>query len=89
MIQTKLLLIPCSGNETASLTQKIHDILRADYGMENQVEILESRRRSEIDKDMAKAHQHPLVSDYFPDGEAQVDIGANELKDVIRGNMSP
>lgn len=85
MIQTKLLLIPCSGNETAQLTQRIHDILRADYGMENQVEILESRRRSEIDKDMVKAHRHPLVSDYFPDGEAQVDIGANELKDVIRG----
>ena len=85
MIQTKLLLIPVSGGETVQLAQRIHDILRADYGMENQVEILESRRRSEIDKDVTKAHRHPLVSDYFPDGEAQVDIGANELKDVIRG----
>ncbi|MDO8656476.1 MAG: ribose-phosphate pyrophosphokinase-like domain-containing protein [Nanoarchaeota archaeon] len=85
MIQTKLLLIPASGGETTQLAQQIHDILRIDYGMENQVEILESRRRSDIDKDMPKAHRHPLVSDYFPDGEAQVDIGSNELKDVIRG----
>src|SRR3989338_1144094 len=85
MIQTKLLLIPGSGAETAQLTQRIHDILRADYGMENQVEIMESCRRSEIGGDIPKAHRHPLVSDYFPDGEAQVDIGANELKDVIRG----
>lgn len=84
--QTKLLLIACSGEETTQLAKDIHTALRQDYGLEEQVErLLISQRRADVDKDIPKAHRHPLVADYFPDGEVQVDIGANELKDVIRG----
>ena len=83
--QTKLLLIACSGDETAKLTEDISTTLREDYGLEGQVEVLLSQRRAEVDKDTPKAHRHPLVADYFPDAEVQVNIGANELKDVIRG----
>ena len=82
---TKLLLIACSGEETAKLTQDISTTLRKDYGLEGQVEVLLAQRRVEIDKDIPKAHLHPFVGDYFPDAEVQVDIGANELKDTIRG----
>ncbi|PIZ50547.1 hypothetical protein COY27_06720 [Candidatus Woesearchaeota archaeon CG_4_10_14_0_2_um_filter_33_13] len=81
----KLLLIPCSGQETASLTEKIFEILRADYGLQNDIEMLRSSRRSEIGKDSRKDNRHPLVGDYFGDVEVQVDIGRNELKDVVRG----
>ena len=83
--QTKLLLIPCSGEETTDLASSIFKILKEDYGLDNQVELLSSQRRKDIDKDMPKVHRHPLVADYFADGEVQVDIGGNELKDVIRG----
>ncbi len=83
--QTKLLLIPCSGEETRQLAHDIARILREDYSLENQVELLDSHRRKEIDKDIPKAHQHPLVGDYFADREVQADIGSNELKDVVRG----
>ena len=83
--QTKLLLISCSGQETKLLAEDLYRILREDYGLENQVELLLSQQREEVEKEMQKAHRHPLVADYFPDGEAQVDIGANMLKDVIRG----
>ena len=82
---TKLLLIACSGEETAKLTQDISTTLRKDYGLEGQVEVLLAQRRVEIDKDMPKAHRHPFVGDYFPDAEVQVDIGASELKNTIRG----
>ena len=40
----KLLLIPVSGDETAALAKDITRILRQDYGMEDQVELLKSRR---------------------------------------------
>ncbi len=83
--QTKLLLIACSGEETAKLAQDIYATLREDYGLEEQVELLLSQRRAEIEKEMPKAHRHPLVADCFPDEEVQVDIGANQLKDIIRG----
>ncbi|MBI2668302.1 ribose-phosphate pyrophosphokinase [Candidatus Woesearchaeota archaeon] len=83
--QTKLLLIPCSGLETKTLAEEIYQILHQDYGLENQVEILLSKRMAEVDKETPKAHRHPLVSDSFADREVDVDIGANQLKDVIRG----
>ena len=83
--QTKLLLIPCSGEETVTLATKIHDVLRQDYHLEHQVELLYSQLRDKVPKEVPKAHRHPLVGDYFPDAEIQVDIGANELKDVVRG----
>ena len=83
--QTKLLLIPCSGDETEKLTTKIHDVLQRDFGLENQVELLHSQLRNKVPPDTPKAHRHPLVGDYFPDAEVQVDIGSNELKDVVRG----
>ena len=40
--QTKLLLVPCSGEETTDLAQEIFKILQKDYGMEQQIEILDS-----------------------------------------------
>ncbi|MFH0701450.1 MAG: hypothetical protein V2A62_03360 [Candidatus Woesearchaeota archaeon] len=83
MNRTKLLLVPCSGAETLQLAKDIESILRNDYGLDS--EILESLRRSEVPKDSQKTHTHPLVSDYFPDLEVQIDIGKNWLKDVIRG----
>ncbi len=83
--QTKLLLIPCSGEETQRLAHDIFRILREDYSLESQVELLDSHQRKEIDNDTPKAHRHQLVGDYFADEEVQVDIGSNELKDVIRG----
>ncbi len=85
MITTKLLLIACSGNETASLAGNIYQALIEDYGLEHQVELLLSERREDVPSDMPKAHRHPLVGDFFADGEVQVDIGANMLKDLIRG----
>ncbi len=85
MHTSKLLLIACSGEETASLTKNIYDILATDYELEHQVELLLSERREDVPKDTPKAHRHPLVGDFFADGEVQVDVGANVLKDVIRG----
>ncbi|MFH1682784.1 MAG: hypothetical protein ABIA37_03225 [Candidatus Woesearchaeota archaeon] len=82
---TKLLLLPCSGEETAELAQDIYQILRKDYGLEEQVEILVSNTKNRIEKNTPKDRRHPLVGDFFPDGEAQVDIGKNYLEDVIRG----
>ena len=82
---TRLLLIPCSGEDTAKLTDNIYTILRRDYGLENQVERLPSIKRKSVKKDVQKNNLHPLVGDYFPDAETQVDIGRNQLKDVIRG----
>jgi phosphoribosylpyrophosphate synthetase len=81
--QPKMLLMPCSGEETADLAAKIHQILINDYGLET--DILPSLRRKEVASDTLKDHLHPLVSDYFVDMEANVDIGRNALKDVIRG----
>ncbi len=83
--QTKLLIIPCSGEETEKLARDVHDVLRDFHGLENHVEILDSARRRDIPSEMIKDHCHELVSDYFSDAEAQVDIGRNQLKDVIRG----
>lgn len=82
---TKLLLIPCSGEETAKLAEELYKKLREDYGLENQVELLLSQRRREIPKEIPKEYRHPLVGDYFPDYEAQADIGKNELRDGIAG----
>lgn len=84
-LQTKLLLVSCSGEETFQLAKKINQILRSDHGLEDQVEILHCKKRSQVPEDMPKAHRHHLVGDYFADGEVQVDIGANSLKDLIRG----
>ncbi|MEK6846497.1 MAG: phosphoribosyltransferase family protein [Nanoarchaeota archaeon] len=81
--RTKMLLVPCSGEETLELSRDIEKILHQDYGLE--VESLESIRRCQVGKDTPKDHLHPLVSDYFPDVEVQVDIGRNSLKDIIRG----
>jgi len=78
-------LIPCSGEETTDLARDIHRILRRDYGLEDQVDILFSRKRASIDPGVLKDHRHPQVSDFFPDIEAEVDIGRNPLKDVVRG----
>ncbi len=83
--QTKLLLIPCSGGETASLAEDIYNQLREDFGLEDQVELLIGKRRKEISKDTLKDHKHPLVNGFFPDLEVQVDLGRNLLKDMIRG----
>ncbi len=83
--KTKLLLVACSQEETAKLTENIYRILKKDYGLEDQLEILLSRRRNEVDPELAKGYRSPLVMDYYPDGEVQVDIGRNDLKDIIRG----
>jgi len=83
--RTKLLLIPCSGEETLDLTKDIYKILRNDYNLGDQVEYLGSNRQSEIPKGTPKDHQHSLVGDYFPDKEVQTNVGRNELKDLIRG----
>ena len=82
---TKLLIVPCSGEMTTKLAIDITRILKKEYGLEDQVELLTSSRRSKVPKGTPKDHQHPLVGDYFPDVEAQVDIGRNQLFDVIRG----
>ena len=84
--KTKLLVVPCSGERTAELANKVTKILRDDYGLEDKVELLTSLRRSGIEKGTPKNHQHELVSDYFPDVEAQIDIGRNQLYDIIRGS---
>ena len=83
--KAKLLLIPCSGDETADLAEKIYSILREEYQLGDVVELLLSNRRREVSKEREKDHRHPLVSDYFEDYEIQVDVGRNELKDIIRG----
>src|SRR3989344_2485984 len=81
----KLLLIPVSGDETAALAKDITRILRQDYGMEDQVELLKSKRRRDIPSGTTKDHTHDLVIDVFADKEIQVDIGRNELRDTIQG----
>ena len=73
--QIKLLLVPCSGGKTTELADQIYIKLQEDYRLEQQVEILHSKRRFEVSKDTAKDHQHPLVIDSFSDIEANVDIG--------------
>ena len=83
--KTKLLIIPCSGEKTIELAKNVTRILREDYDLEDKVEMLTSLRRSQVEKGTPKNHQHELVSDYFPDVEAQVDLGRNQLYDVIRG----
>ncbi|MEK6969746.1 MAG: hypothetical protein AABW48_04935 [Nanoarchaeota archaeon] len=83
--KTKLLLVACSQEETAKLTENIYRILKKDYGLEDQLEMLLGRRRNEIDPELAKGYRSPLVMDFFPDAEVQVDIGRNDLKDIIRG----
>ncbi len=84
--KTKLLLVPCSGEKTSDLAKDVTRILRSDYGLHDKVELLTSLRRTEIEKGTPKNHQHELVSDYFPDVEAQVDIGRNQLYDIVRGS---
>ena len=81
----KLLLIPLSGEETAALAKDIARILRQDYGLEDQVELLKSKRRKDISPGTTKDHRHDLVIDAFADKEIQVDIGRNELRDTIQG----
>lgn len=83
--KTKLLLVACSQEETAQLTENIYRILKKDYGLEDQLEMLLSRRKNEVDPELAKGYRSPLVMDFFPDAEVQVDIGRNDLKDIIRG----
>ncbi len=83
--KTKLLLVACSQEETAKLTENIYRILKKDYGLEDQLEILLSRRRNEVDPELAKGYRSPLVMDFFPDSEVQVDIGRSGLKDIVRG----
>ncbi len=83
--KTKLLIIPCSNHETEQLARDVYEKLQKDYELDNQVELLTSHRKAEIPRDTVKDSRHPSVADYFPDYEVQVDIGRNELKDVIRG----
>ncbi len=83
--KTKLLLIACSGGGTADLTQKIYQILKEDYNLGEELELLLSQRRKEVDPESAKGYRSPLITDHFADSEVQADIGKNELKDVIRG----
>lgn len=83
--KTKLLLIPCSQEETLELAQDILQILREGYSLNDQVEILTGMKRNEVSQESQKNHKTPLVCDYFGDVEAQIDIGRNQLKDVIRG----
>ncbi|PIN74901.1 hypothetical protein COV17_04500 [Candidatus Woesearchaeota archaeon CG10_big_fil_rev_8_21_14_0_10_36_11] len=83
--QTKLLLVPCSGHETTELATEIFTILRRDYRLEDQVELLAPSRRKDVPKGTLKDHKHPLVSDFFADAEVQTDIGRNQLYDIIRG----
>ncbi len=83
--KTKLLIVPCSGENTTKLAIDVTRILKKEYGLEDQVELLTSQRRKSVPKGTPKDHQHPLVGDYFPDVESQVDIGRNQLFDNIRG----
>ena len=83
--KTKLLIIPCSNQDTEQLARDVSEKLQKDYELDNQVELLITHRKAEIAKDTLKDSRHPSVADYFPDYEVQVDIGRNELKDVIRG----
>jgi phosphoribosylpyrophosphate synthetase len=83
--QTKMLLIPCSGEETTQLAENIFLRLKKDYNLEEQVEILTSKRQTEIPNGTLKDHRHELVGDHFPDNEVQVNIGRNQLYDIIRG----
>lgn len=82
---TKLLLIACSDQETKTLTERIADILRGDYGLGDEVEFLPALSRQEVPSETPKNHRHPLVAGYFPDLEVQTDTGRNTLFDVIRG----
>ncbi|MBI5393474.1 hypothetical protein HZA96_06410 [Candidatus Woesearchaeota archaeon] len=83
--QPKMLLVACSGSKTAQLTREVHRILQDDFGLNHLVELLESMRRADVPKEAGKDHRAPLVSDYFPDVEAQIDSGRNLLKDVYQG----
>lgn len=82
---TKLLLIPCSGEETTKLAKDIFHILHHDFGLEERVELLDSKHRSDVPKGMIKDYRHPLVADHFADMEAEIDIGRNQLYDEVRG----
>lgn len=81
----KLVIVSCSGYETAELARQIHRILREDHGLDDHVELLLSKQRSEVPKDVGKDHRAPLVMDYFGDREVEVDTGRNDLKDGLRG----
>ena len=83
--QTKLLLIPLSGEETSGLAEDMYNILKGDFALDDQVEALIGKRRADIEKGTLKDHRHPLVLDYFVDGEIENDIGRNALKDIVRG----
>ncbi len=82
--KTKLLLVSCSGEETASLATEIFKILKESYGLE-EVELLHSLRQREVDKEARKDHRHELVDDFFVDGEIDVAIGRNQFYDHLRG----
>ena len=84
--KTKLLIVPCSGQETADLADDITTILRDDYEMGNTVDVLKSMKTEDVDKDKIKGYTHPLVGDYFPDKEVKADCGKNELKDSVGGS---
>ena len=83
--QPKMLLVACSGYETAQLARDINNILQTNFRLNNQVELLETVGRSEISKEIGKNYRSPLVSDYFADVEVQIDSGRNLLKDVFQG----
>ena len=59
---TKLLIFPVSGQETAALGRDIYNILRKDYGMANDVEIMDTKRRTKIRSGTRKDHKHPVVT---------------------------
>ena len=82
---TKLLLIACSGFETTQLAKDVSRILKEDYNLTDHVETLIPLTRDEVPDGTLKDHRHPLVIDHFHDMETQVDIGRNQLKDVVRG----
>lgn len=82
--QTKLLIL--SGlADSRDLATKIRNILRDDYKMGNSVEMLRAKQNGDVPRGTLKNHLAPLVIDFFPDKEAQVDVGRNQLKDIISG----
>ncbi|MBI3033033.1 ribose-phosphate pyrophosphokinase [Candidatus Woesearchaeota archaeon] len=82
--QPKMLLVACSGDETAELAGNLQRTLQDDYGLEHQVELLLSKSPEEA-KGGEKNHRSPLVAGYFADLEAQIDAGRNLLKDIFQG----
>jgi phosphoribosylpyrophosphate synthetase len=79
----RLLIVP-GLKDSHQLAQRIHEILRDDYRMGEGVEILVSKKRSEVSSSDAKGQNSPLVVDFFPDMEVEVDIGRLDLERIVQ-----